>query len=138
MRFHETVFGVYFDDLDPFGILHNARYLLFMERAVGEFWRTLGLDGFEDARQFHLVRSNHIEYHSPVEGVGQVRVRVAVTHLGTTSMKLGFRIMPLDEDVEHAVGERVIVCVDPDTRRPVGWSASFRQRLEPFSPGSSA
>ena len=26
MRFHEVIHGVYFDDLDIFGILHNARY----------------------------------------------------------------------------------------------------------------
>ncbi|MCP4806069.1 MAG: acyl-CoA thioesterase [Proteobacteria bacterium] len=136
MRFHETVFGVYFDDLDLFGILHNARYLLFMERAVGEFWRTLGWDGFEDRGQFHLVKSNHIEYVSPVTGVGQVRVRVTVTHLGTTSLKLGFRVMPLDEDADHAHGERVIVCVDPTTRRPVPWSEAFREKLAPFSPRS--
>ena len=35
MRFHETPHGVYFDDLDAFQILHNARYILYFERTVG-------------------------------------------------------------------------------------------------------
>ena len=37
-RFHEQVMGVYFDDLDAFRILHNARYLLLFERTIGSFW----------------------------------------------------------------------------------------------------
>jgi acyl-CoA thioester hydrolase len=32
LRFHEAIHGVYFDDLDAFQILHNARYLLLFER----------------------------------------------------------------------------------------------------------
>ena len=49
MRFHEQVMGVYFDDLDPFQILHNARYLLLFERTLGSFWMELGLGGLQDA-----------------------------------------------------------------------------------------
>ncbi|HVI00422.1 MAG TPA: hotdog domain-containing protein [Enhygromyxa sp.] len=80
-RFHETVFGIYFDDLDPFSILHNARYLLLFERALGAFWMDVGWGAFQDSErpeQFHLVRQNSIEYLSPVRGVGKVRVRVGV------------------------------------------------------------
>ena len=80
MRFHEVVHDIYFDDLDAFQVLHNARYLLLFERAIGAFWRHLGfgtlLDAQRDPDQFHLVRSNHVEYKRPVFGAGTVRVRV--------------------------------------------------------------
>ena len=65
MRFHEAVHGVYFDDLDAFRILHNARYLLLFERTIGDFWQHLGWGNILDAQlnpdQYHHVRANHIE-----------------------------------------------------------------------------
>lgn len=136
MRFHETLHGVYFDDLDAFHILHNARYLLLFEHAIGSFWRRLGWAGVLDFNtnpdQYHLVRANNLEYRRPVIGTGQVRVRVWVDRLGRTSLVFGLRVMPLDEDVDHATGERVIVRVDPETKRPVPWTAAFREQLAPY------
>ena len=134
-RFFEQVMGVYFDDLDPFRILHNARYLLLFERTVGAFWEHLGAAGFNDAQhadRFHLVRANHIEYDAPVEGVGKVRVRVWIERLGRTSLTFGFKVMPMDEDRSHATGSRTVVCVDPETRTPRPWSDNFRTVLAPW------
>jgi acyl-CoA thioester hydrolase len=134
-RFHEEVMGVYFDDLDPFHILHNARYLLLFERTLGAFWAHVGFGGFQDDAgpdRYHFVRANAIEYLAPVRGTGRVRVRVWVEKLGTTSLVFGFVMMPLDEDREHARGTRTIVRVDPETQRPVPWSADFRERMAPW------
>lgn len=141
MRFHETIHGVYFDDLDALGILHNSRYLLLLERTIGAFWQRLGWGGAPDAKanpdQFHLVRANHIEYLRPITGVGEVRVRIWIEKLGRSSMTFGFRVLPMDEDVDHAVGSRVLVCVDPAGRRPSPWSESFRARVAPFVAGAA-
>ncbi len=134
-RFFEQVMGVYFDDLDSFRILHNARYLLLFERTIGAFWAHLGTAGFNDeahADRFHFVRANHIEYDAPVEGVGQVRVRVWIDKIGRTSLTFGFRIMPMDEDRNFAHGSRTVVCVDPETKRPRPWSDHFREQLSPW------
>lgn len=136
MRFHEAIHGVYFDDLDAFRILHNARYVLLFERTIGSFWRELGWSGPLDVQsnpdQFHLVARNQVDYRKPVEGVGQVRCRVWVEALGHTSLTFGLRLMPLDEDVDHACGQRVIVRVDPATKRPMAWSDGFRETLAPY------
>lgn len=136
MRFHEVVHDIYFDDLDAFQVLHNARYLLLFERAIGAFWRHLGfgtlLDAQRDPDQFHLVRSNHVEYKRPVFGAGTVRVRVWVEHLGATSLRFGFRMLPMDEDVEYASGSRVVVRVDPGTLRPTPWTELTRSKLAPY------
>lgn len=141
MRFHEAVHGVYFDDLDAFQILHNARYLLLFERTIGSFWRYLGWSGPLDVQsnpdRYHLVRANHVEYLRPIEGVGQVRVRVWVERLGRTSLTFGLRCLPMDEDVDCATGTRTIVRVDPDTKRPCPWTTSFRETLAPYcAPGA--
>jgi acyl-CoA thioester hydrolase len=135
-RFHESIHGVYFDDLDPFEILHNARYLLLFERTIGQFWKRLGWGGTLDAQrnpdQFHLVRANTVEYLRPVMGVGEVRVRLEIQKLGRTSLTFRFRIMPLDQDLEYATGTRTIVRVDPESRRPVPWTSDFRETLAPY------
>ena len=137
MRFFEAVQDVYFDDLDAFRVLHNARYVLLFERTIGAFWRRLGwgsaLAAEENPDQFHLVRSNHIEYLRPVVGTGQVRVRASVARIGRTSLTFDLRCLAMDEDTDHATGTRVIVRVDPQTRKPVPWSASFRERLSPYT-----
>jgi acyl-CoA thioester hydrolase len=132
-RFHEQVMGVYFDDLDPFGILHNARYFLLFERTIGSFWEQFGLGRLQDSGDhLHLVRANHMDYLAPVRGVGQVRVRVWIERLGTTSLTFGFRLMPIDEDRSCAEGSRTVVRVDPDTHRPVGWTEGFREAVLPW------
>ncbi len=134
MRFFETIQGVYFDDLDAFRILHNSRYLLLFERAIGAFWERLGWNrgGADNPDQHHLVRENRVEYLRPVEGVGEVRVRIWVEKLGRSSLVFGFRMLPMEEDVDYASGTRVLVRVDPVTRRPVPWSDDLRARLQPY------
>jgi len=136
-RFHEAVHGVYFDDLDAFQILHNARYLLYVERTIGAFWRLLGWSGTLDYAgnpdQFQLVRANHISYHKPVRGIGEVRVRVWIEKLGQTSMTFGFCVMPMDEDVDCATGERTMVKIDPKTNTSTAWTDALRVRLAPYT-----
>jgi acyl-CoA thioester hydrolase len=136
MRFHESIHGVYFDDLDALQILHNARYLLLFERTIGSFWARAmgwsGLDGPTNPDRFHLVRTNQIEYIRPVTNIGDVRVRIWVEKLGKTSLTFGFRILPMDEDVDFARGSRVIVCVDPKTRKPAPFSDDFRKKVAPY------
>ena len=136
MRFHEVIHGIYFDDLDVFGVLHNARYPLLLERTIGDFWKRMGWGGLAELDrnpdQFHLVRVNHLEYVKAVEGVDEVRVRVWVEKLGRTSLTFAFSVLPTDEDTVFAKGYRVLVCVDPHTRRPKPWSSEFVAQLEPY------
>jgi acyl-CoA thioester hydrolase len=142
MRFHENVMGVYFDDLDAYQILHNARYLLLFERTIGSFWRHLGwgtvLDAANNPDQFHMVRANTVEYLKPVRGTGDVRVRVWVEKLGRTSLTFGMRVLAMDHDVDHARGTRTVVRVDPVSFVPLPWTAPFREKLAPYRADTEA
>ncbi len=132
MRFYEQVMGVYFDDLDAFYILHNARYVVLFERTLGAFWQSVGMGGFEPQSagdHCHLVRANTVEYLRPVRGTGQVRVRLSIQAIGNTSLTFHFRLMPMDQDVDCAVGTRTIVRVDPSTQTSLPWTPEFRARL---------
>ena len=63
---------VYFDDLDALNILHNVRFLLFMERARGELFNALGFRWEDSLEQnpdkFHVVAGHEIKYLAPVRG----------------------------------------------------------------------
>ena len=132
-RFHEQVMGIYFDDLDSYKILHNARYLLLFERTLGSFWEHLELGSLQvDRDLFHFVRANHVEYLRPKHGTGKVRVRVWIERMGRTSLTFGFRMMQITADIDYAVGSRTIVCVDPETHKPSPWSDTFRSVLAPY------
>jgi acyl-CoA thioester hydrolase len=136
MRFFEQTHGVYFDDLDPLHILHNARYVLLFERSLGAFWMDLGLGAFQSSdrpEQFHLVARNEIDYLEPVRGVGRVRVRLWIERIGSSSLTVAFRLLPTDRDVEYARGRRVIVHVDHETLRPQPWSDEVRALLAPYT-----
>lgn len=136
-RFYEQIFGVYFDDLDPFQILHNARYLLLFERTMGAFWDEVGFGTFQDEAhpgQFHLVARNEIDYVRPVRGVGKVRVRIQIERMGRASLTFGFRMMPLDRDEEYARGRRVIVHVAPGALTSSPWPDAVRATLAPWLP----
>lgn len=127
--------GVYFDDLDPFRILHNARYILLFERTLGSFWEEVGIGSLQDDQTpdyLHLVRANSVQYLDPFRGTGRVRVRVWIRQLGRTSLVFGFKLMPIDRDSEHATGERVIVHVDAKSWRPAPWTEEFRRRVRPW------
>ena len=146
MRFHEQIHGIYFDDLDIFGVLHNARYPLLIERTIGDFWKRLGWGSLAELNrnpdQFHLVRVNHFEYNKAIHGVDEVRVRVWVSKLGRTSLTFAFCIRPIDSEEDYCTGHRVLVSVDPENRKPTPWSDDFRARLAPYrsdhpNPGES-
>ena len=99
-----SVQHVYFDDLDALNILHNMRYLLFMERARGELFNALG--------------------------EGEVAIEIAPTHLGTSSITLHAVVKSLDGKQLYAEGSTRLVRLDPSTNRPCPWSQPFRDKME--------
>jgi acyl-CoA thioester hydrolase len=128
-----SVQHVYFDDLDALNILHNMRYLLFMERARGELFNALGFRWQDDLAQnpdkYHVVAAHEIQYLHPVRGEGEVAVEIAPTHLGNSSLSLHAVVKALDGKQAYAEGRTRLVRLDPDTNRPCPWSQPFRDKL---------
>ncbi|PPK63927.1 hotdog domain-containing protein [Actinokineospora auranticolor] len=120
---------VHFDELDPLGILHNARYALHVERATTAFLRGHGFrwaaDTADNPDQFQVVRRFEIDFELPFIGTGPLAVELSATHIGTTSLRYRFRCVgPSGES--HAHGSRSVVKLDPDTFRPEPWTARWR------------
>lgn len=127
---------VYFDDLDALNILHNVRYLLFIERARGELFQALGFRWEDDLAhnpdKFHVVAAHEIEYLAPVRGEGELIVELAARKLGTTSLVLAAKVCGLHGSKVYAQGSTRLVRLDPETFQPCPWSERFRRAMAPL------
>jgi acyl-CoA thioester hydrolase len=122
---------VFFDDLDPMGMLHNSRYLVLIERAESSFHWAQGRRWETDVRlnpdQFYAVREQTIRYLLPVRGNVEVAVHMWLDAVGRTSATFGFEIR--SSAGLHATATRIIVKLDPQTYRPAEWTAHMRESL---------
>jgi acyl-CoA thioester hydrolase len=129
-----SVQHVYFDDLDALNILHNVKYLLFMERARAELFNALGFHWKDDITinpdKFHVVAEHSIRYVAPFDGEGDVAVIVKIDHLGKSSLIVAARVESVDGGILYAEGKTRIVRLDVQSRKPCPWSARFRGAIE--------
>lgn len=132
----QTIQHVYFDDLDALNILHNVRFLLFIERARGELFNRLGFRWQDDLAtnpdKYHVIAEHQIRYLVPVRGEGDLCVELTPTHLGRTSFVVSAAVRSTDGQVLHADGSTRLVRLDPATQKPCPWSDRFRAALTPF------
>jgi acyl-CoA thioester hydrolase len=138
---YRSVQHVYFDDLDALNILHNVRFLLFIERARGELFNALGFRWEDDTAvnpdRWHVVAAHDIRYLVPVRGEGDLAVELSPTKLGTSSFLLSARVCSLDGKITYAEGTHRLVRLDPVTQRPCSWSDRFRAALRGMLPSPS-
>lgn len=131
-----SVQRVYFDDLDALNILHNVRYLLFIERARGELFQQLGFKWAdpieENPDKWHVVAAHTIRYLEPVRGEGELVVELTPAQLGTSSVTLAAKVCSIDGAAVYADSTTRLVRLDPLTNRPCPWSNRFRQALSPW------
>ncbi|OPG06811.1 thioesterase family protein [Microbispora sp. GKU 823] len=138
---HETV-QVHFDDLDAMGLLHNSRYAVLVERAIGAFWHRLGWaadparSAFRDVLM--AVREFKVTYHVPIAEPGEQSVHFWLERMGRTSGVYGFRVLSADRATVHAEGYRVNVNLDPATFRPTPFSDEIREAAAPLLPTALA
>ena len=125
---------IHWDELDALQVLHNAGYVVHLERARIAWYESLGhawaLDSRDNPDQVHVVRELRLEYLAPVRGTGTLRIELWVERMGTTSCLYGFRFMDGERSVTYAQGTQAIVKLDPETRRPSPWTEGFRVRHE--------
>ena len=128
---HTETVMVYFDDLDAMGIVHNAKYVTLLERALAGYWARAGWAYDPGQPRFaevlFAVRESTITYHVPITRTGPVKVRFWLDRLGTTSLVYGFQVLYADGLVVHAEGRRVQVRLDPVTLRPAVIGPELRE-----------
>lgn len=134
--------AVYFDEMDPLGVMHNSRFAVHIERAQSALFEHLGY-GWTDLAERHedicyVVRDISLGFTAPVSAPGVMRVEVVAARLGRTSATWGYRCAipgPGGEDILVAQGTRVVVKVD-GSGRPAPWTDSFRVLFDWLAAGA--
>lgn len=133
---------VYFDDLDALNILHNVRYVLFMERARGELFQALGFRWEDDLSvnpdKMHVVAAHEIRYVAPVRGEGDLVVELTPEKLGTSSLTIAAKILSFHGGTLHAEGATRLVRLDHETFKPCPWSERMRTAVAPLLKGGAS
>jgi acyl-CoA thioester hydrolase len=131
---------VFFDDLDALNILHNVRFVLFMERARGELFEALGFRWEDDFAtnpdKYHVVAEHQVRYVQPVRGLVELAIEIRPTHLGRSSLIVGAEVKSMDGAVVYAEGRTRLVRLDPTNERPCSWSDRFREVVRPLVGGA--
>ncbi|MCK6528984.1 acyl-CoA thioesterase [Myxococcota bacterium] len=121
---------VEFDEVDLYGIVHHARYFIYMERARVAMLRSLGAPpGDVHGRGFGLVLvEDRTRYRTPARLSDVLDVHIEMGRLGAASMRLDYRITRGEDVVVES--EIRLACVGPDGR-PRTFPPEFRAVLEP-------
>jgi 4-hydroxybenzoyl-CoA thioesterase/acyl-CoA thioester hydrolase len=127
---------VEFADTDTGGIVHFARFFVYMETAEHLFLESLGLSVHEPAGPGVTLSWPRVaaacDYLVPARFGDHVDVHLAVERLGQTSVTYGFEFRRGDEVL--ARGRTVAVCcllVPGEPPRPTAIPARFRERMAP-------
>lgn len=124
---------VFFDELDAWHMLHNARYGVHVERAGLAWHLELAANAYgadADGDQFVVMREFHIEFSKPLREPGAMSVDLWIRRIGRTSVTTGFRCRGHQTDSVHATGYRTLVKLDRETLTSAPWSDSLRKALE--------
>lgn len=111
---------VFFDEFDPNGHLHNARFAVHAERAQTAFFEQLGATGPD---LHYVVRELHVEFLAPFSVPGLLPIILSGRTIGKTSATYDF---VCGTDVVYARGHRVVVKLDQQTGRPAPWTEWYR------------
>ena len=128
VEFHET---------DRVGMVHFSNYLRYMDTAMGEFFRTLGLPGpltrywggTQDDELDWPYASVSCDFKKPLQFDDVVEIRIWIKRIGTKSLTFGVAFRK--DGVELAQGQCVVVCSQGIQGQPrtVEIPAFIRERL---------
>ncbi len=146
MHEHRTRRTIEFSDTDAGGIVHFARFFVFMETAEHELLRALGIDpGAAREADGHLVGwprvASSCDFLAPVRFGDVIDIHVQVVKVGRSSLTFGFEVSLGGRPVARGRITTVRAVLDaPEGIRPAPIPPPLRALLEAAapSPGGAA
>ncbi len=127
---------VRFGDIDQAGIVYYPRFLHYFHVALEEFFEVeLGIDYPTLIKQHRIgFPTVHLEtdFIKPLWYGDEIDVEVRVLHLGSSSLRWGYRTYANGETNPRNGGSNVTVCMHMDTFAKMDIPAWLRERLQPM------
>jgi acyl-CoA thioester hydrolase len=123
-------------EVDMQKIVFNGHYLTYIDTAVAEYWREIGLPyphGYVDRFGSDLfLRKATVEYLGSARYDDLLAVRSRVARLGRTSMTFLFEIAREGEDALLVTAELVYVNADPASMKAAPLPEELRSRIQRY------
>ena len=120
-------------DNDAYGHVNNTVYYEWFDTAVNAWMVEQGMLDIAYGDPIALVAETRCTYFSPLAFPEPVDIGLAISRLGTSSIRYRIGIFAKGSDIAAAQGEFVHVVVDRANHRPVGIPAAWRSKLEQLS-----
>jgi YbgC/YbaW family acyl-CoA thioester hydrolase len=134
---------VRWSEVDMQKIVFNGHYLNYIDVAVAEYWRAIGLPyphGYVDRYGNDVyLRKAAVEYLESARYDDLLEILVRVSKLGRTSMTFRFEVWRIEPDRSGTAlitAELVYVNADPATMRPVPLPEPVRDLIDKFEKAS--
>ena len=128
---------IWFDELDPLGVLHHSRFVYHLERAQkAMFAHIMGVDTLDPVAApdiYHLVRNLELNYTAPVEGECEVLVVLKVLRVRAAGLTVAFAFRSADGGTLHCHGVRTVCRMGVVTKAPEEWTPVFRERYSAWA-----
>jgi YbgC/YbaW family acyl-CoA thioester hydrolase len=120
-------------EVDMQKIVFNGHYLTYIDTALAEYWRAIGLPyphGYVDryANDVYLRKAT-VEYLGSARYDDWLTVCCRVAKLGRTSMTYAFEIYRDAEEAPLVTAELVYVNADPASMKPAPLPADLRDKI---------
>ncbi|MDA4115198.1 MAG: acyl-CoA thioesterase [Thaumarchaeota archaeon] len=128
---HTTRLRVRFAETDAMQVVYYAEYFVWFEVARTELFRAMGMpySVISRKRGFHTpVVQAHADYKSSARYDDEVAVRVWVSKVGRSSLRLDYEVTKLPGKVLLCIGHTVHVLIGEDGK-PMEIPADIRKKL---------
>jgi YbgC/YbaW family acyl-CoA thioester hydrolase len=123
-------------EVDMQKIVFNGHYLTYIDTAIAEYWREIGLpypQGYVEryANDVYLRKAT-VEYLGSARYDDLLTVCCRVARLGRSSMSFRFEIYRQAEDAALVTAELVYVNADPASMQPAPLPEELRERIQRY------
>ncbi|MGE4274353.1 MAG: acyl-CoA thioesterase [Desulfitobacterium sp.] len=126
---------VRYSEIDWQGIVFNAHYLTYLDVAITEYFRNIGLDYKQLAQEgkmdMALVKTT-LEYKSPAMFDDPLEIGVRIPHVGKTSYTADFGIFQASSENLVLTAQTIYVNYDSIKRQSVPVPDFFRTTVQAF------
>jgi len=119
-------------EVDMQKIVFNGHYLTYIDTAIADYWRAIGLpypEGYVARYASDIfLRKASVEYHGSARYEDELEVHCRASRLGRSSVTFLFEIWRGEQDL-LITAELVYVNADPEAKTAVPLPEDFRRRV---------
>ncbi|MDH3470130.1 MAG: acyl-CoA thioesterase [Acidimicrobiia bacterium] len=117
-------------DNDVYGHINNVVFYSYFDTVINRFLIDRGGLDISQGGVIGVAAESHCTFHAPLSFPQALEAGMAVSHIGTSSVRYHVGVFASDREEAGASGEFVHVFVDRRTRRPVAMPETVRTALQ--------